>query len=656
MIKVKPIVVEGERTQRTIAETASSVAVVTGEQLQDIAGPNNLETAFRQVTNVIMNGKSNLAVTIRGNDTTGILSGVDSFFGGARPRTTVQLDGRPMTYFEYIFGGSSTWDVQRVEIFRGPQTTTQGRNSIAGAIFLETNDPTYDYEIRGRALAGNFDTQQYSGVISGPLLEDQVAARITFDVRDHESFLTLQGLSPGVADDPTEDNYRNVRGKLLFEPSAIPDLSTMLIFSYTGTKRPQTELVDMPFENRTRNMNPNFAVFETESYSLTLNADYSISNELEMLSTFTYSDSDIQRLSPTGTGNAEIDNKQYVAEAVLDYSNDNAGIQGLLGVSALVSHQDDMIDLNLYRAGMPAFTDDQESLGIFGEVTWTPFDPFDLTVGLRYQRDHQDRAGGQGTPFIAAFDKTFDAILPTFGLAYRAADNVTVGATVKRGFNPGGFTVTFFPLGMTDTFNEEYVWNYEAYWRSSWWDDRLSFNGNIFLADYQDQQRPATTIVMGMPVTEYDNAEEAHSYGLELDARFMPNETLELYGSLGLLETEIRQFTRSTGLRLDGKEFQRAPTMTSTFGLRYEPLQGLVLSGQGQYVDDYFSDDENNPELEVDDYFVANAQLAYSFSNVRVFAAVTNIFDEFYEFQSLGSIAQVGDPREYYFGVEVLFP
>ena len=58
----------------------------------------------------------------------------------------------------------------------------------------------------------------------------------------------------------------------------------------------------------------------------------------------------------------------------------------------------------------------------------------------------------------------------------------------------------------------------------------------------------------------------------------------------------------------------------------------------------------------MDDYFVANAQLTYSFNNVRVFAAVTNIFDEFYEFQNLGSIAQVGDPHEYYFGVEVFFP
>ena len=72
---------------------------------------------------------------------------------------------------------------------------------------------------------------------------------------------------------------------------------------------------------------------------------------------------------------------------------------------------------------------------------------------------------------------------------------------------------------------------------------------------------------MGIPATEYDNAEDARSYGLEPDARFMPNKTLEFYGCLGLHETEICQFTRSMGLRLDGKEFQRAPTMTSTFGL-----------------------------------------------------------------------------------------
>jgi hypothetical protein len=86
-----------------------------------------------------------------------------------------------------------------VEVFRGPQTTLQGRNSIAGAIIVETKDPTFDYEADARAIAGNFDTQQFSGVVSGPLVKDQRAFRLSVDrrnARDNALSIWMENFNP----------------------------------------------------------------------------------------------------------------------------------------------------------------------------------------------------------------------------------------------------------------------------------------------------------------------------------------------------------------------------------------------------------------------------------------------------------------------------
>ena len=83
---------------------------------------------------------------IRGQISAGVLSGLPAFLGGARPRTVVQIDGRTITFNEFQNSAEGPWDVDRVEIFRSPQTTTQGVNSDRRAIFIHTADPTFNWE------------------------------------------------------------------------------------------------------------------------------------------------------------------------------------------------------------------------------------------------------------------------------------------------------------------------------------------------------------------------------------------------------------------------------------------------------------------------------------------------------------------------------
>src|SRR4029078_2138556 len=114
------------------------------------------------------------APVIRGQIGVGVLQGLPAFLGGARPRTGMQIDGRTVTFNEFVNSTEGLWDVDHVEVFRTPQTTTQGVNSIAGAIFVNTADPTFKREGRARLVGGTWRRRQASAVVSGPIVGNQL--------------------------------------------------------------------------------------------------------------------------------------------------------------------------------------------------------------------------------------------------------------------------------------------------------------------------------------------------------------------------------------------------------------------------------------------------------------------------------------------------
>ena len=106
-VLLEEIIVTGERVERSVKETSSSIRVFGNQELQDIAGPAAVHTILELTPNLLLNGVSNNGPTIRGVNTTGVLSGVESFFGGAQARITIQVDGRLLSYNEFIFGSES---------------------------------------------------------------------------------------------------------------------------------------------------------------------------------------------------------------------------------------------------------------------------------------------------------------------------------------------------------------------------------------------------------------------------------------------------------------------------------------------------------------------------------------------------------------------
>lgn len=660
--ELEEVIVTGERITRSLKDTAASVAVNTAEDLAAQAAPDRIEQVLAYTPNVQL-GASDQGPSIRGQESTGVLQGADAFLGGTRPRATLQVDGRALSYNEFIYGLASVWDVKRVEVFRTPQTTTQGRNSIAGAIFMETNDPTYEFEGRVRALAGAEDTRQGSAVVSGPLVDEQVAGRLAVDVREHTSWVNYTGEDNIEGADRSEDDYKLVRGKLLVEPAALGDLSLKLTYAHLESNNPQGEAIQAPFEDRSYDA-PDGGYWETRVDSLVADLNYALSSDAELTVITAFGDSTIDRLSSPGGGVARVESQDLSIEARLSVAPAGSSLAGLVGVYGLTTDQDEAIDLSAFL-GFGDFTDEQTSLGLFGEATWTMTERLALTAGARFQRDHQDRVGSLGLcdPEIVCFrvdyDETFEAFLPKVALKYDVTRDWRLGALAQRGFNPGGTTISF-ETGAQDFFDEETLWTYEVFSRSGHLDGRLFLMLNAFYSSFDDSQRPLTTVVTRPDgsiafVTEIDNAPSARSYGLEGAIQWAANDQLTFKLGLGLLETEIEE-TLDPADPIRGGEFQRAPNFSAALGVSWRPIQSLAIDLNARSNADYFSDDANTAALKIDGTTVLDAQLRWEWSNFQATAYARNATDEFYMTQLYSpTFGTAGDPREYGVSLEARF-
>lgn len=648
------IVVTGERISRSERETASSVEVFGEEDIERTAG-DRIEQILEMTPNVQISSGGE-APTIRGQDATGPTRDLPAFLGGTRPRTTLVVDGRAVSFNEFIFGSAPLWDLDRVEVFRSPQTTTQGQNSIAGAIFVQTRDPSFTPEYRVRVIAGDFRTRQLSIVGSGPL-SDEVAVRIAGDLRYSRTSSKIADHAEGA--DPNHDVYGLLRFKLLAKPSALPGARLELAYAHSASQMPQIEGLRPPFKKR-RDPADGYGTFRTNVDSLTASMAADLAPTLSSSTLLTFGDSDIQRFAPEGLGETTINGNDWSGESILRWSADGP-LAATFGASYRRANLRQRIDLS-QLSGIGRFTDTQEALGLFGEVSWSLTPKLHLTAGLRYQRDSQTRAGALATddaPIDLNYGRTFHAWLPKLSLAYDLTPDVRVGALVQRAYNPGGTTLRF-DTGAPDLFEAESLWDYELFTRGSFADGRVTVAANAFYYAMRDAQRGQPIVILaptGAPVTFADlfNVPKARSTGAELSVKWRPNSAFSAGLGLGLLRTRITS-AEAPYARFEGKHFQRSPDFSASASLSWEPVPRLTLSAQARHNSGYFSDDLNQPDRRVRGWTKLDAQVAYDFGRFRIHGYVRNLFDKFYPTYFFSStFATAGDPREVGIGLEAGF-
>lgn len=621
----REIVVTGERVARSLRETPSSVSVISERELE-ANGANRVDQALLLIPNVQL-GNGSQGPAIRGQDTTGPLSALPAFLGGNRPKMALVVDGRPVSYNEFVFGTFPVWDIDRLEVFRSPQTTTQGQNSIAGAIFVNTNDPAFTPEYRVRGIAGSLKLRQVSALASGALIGDALAFRVAGDLR--YSRTTSRIVDEIAGGDPSHDVYGLLRAKLLFTPAASSRVE--LTYVHSQSQAPQVVGVEAPFRDREDTVG-GYGVFRINVDSLTASLRHQASDALTANIMLTAGDSSARRLAIPGLGQTRNNGRDWSAEAVLNWSP--AGPFSIVG-GASHNHVKlkQFINLQLLSGAIGQFRDWQDGTGLFADASLALSSRTILTAGLRYQRDRQKRRGDlAANTFIIPVDfvGAFDEWLPKVTLAHDLTPSLRIGAMVQKAYNPGGTTIRV-DTARPDNFKAESLWDYEIFGRATFAGGRGTAAFNLFYYDIRDAQRARPILVLTPSgrvagFADLFNVPKARTLGAEAELDWKLRESISLRLALGLLRSKVLE-TDAESADLKGKVFDRAPRFSTSAALDWTPHERVRLSAQLRHRSRYYTDPPNSPDTRVGSANNVDIRGEYRLGNLRIFAQVRNLFD-----------------------------
>ena len=621
------ITVTGEKFERSQSSTGSSTTVVTGDQFKREANLMSAIQLLKRDVNILDTGLGNDLPTVRGVDGSGPAVGAVAFFAGSRPRLNMQIDGRTSSYNELAFGTKSLWDMKQVEIYRGAQSYAQGRNAIAGAVVMTSNDPTQDWEGAAKLNMGNHRLAQTSAMISGPLIKDELAFRLSVDHQQRETSVDLPHYNP--VGNPRWFKATNTRAKLLWTPSALPDLYSRLTFNHLNARAPQSETELQPNSPR---YTPERPVFQTRSASTIWDIGYQLSEhwKWENKLVYTHFIHDRKTTSPFNTAlppnrrgvPARVDGNEFQIEPIVKYESEK--YRGLFGLFYFNAKQDESVTmLNGRIARTPIttnFNDKTKTKAAFGEITFTPDIPFELTLSARYEQEHHQRKG-KSAMFSINRDKKYNVFLPKADIAWKINDDQRLGFKVGKGYNPGGAGVTFGVPYTSYEYDAEYVWNYELYHRWTSADKRLRINSNLFYNDYKDMQLPFT---LGPNSIVIRNADKVVTYGAEINTEWQATEKLALNAGIGILKTDIKRYPNSG---IEGNKLARAPSFSGKVGANYRLLDHLEIGTNYSYNSSYYSTADNLANGKVGHYDQLDVYLAYDFKHARITLYADNVLN-----------------------------
>ena len=666
------IFVVGERRAKSLQDTTASVNVVTSELLEE-QNITRVFDALSLVGNVSPPGRPNEGFSIRGVNSEGV-SGPT----GGLPVSTIYIDNAPQSFQGARRGALNSWDVEQIEVFRGPQSTNQGRNALAGAIYIKTKDPTYDWEAAGRFQYGSHDFKSVAAALSGPLLENQLAFRLSGEWTEQDSTIEVIGQS----EEPFERDFFNVRGKLLFEPEALPDLSVKFT-GFAGEDKPGSRAVTGPdLGAEIYDSSQTFNEIEQEGVKFDgyiLDASYDVTDAFKVLSITSFQNTESSEIASGGDLdiNAGSEVSEFTEDFRLIYNGDRFG--GLLGLFYAQADVETFFLAEGFFAVFPDYVpfvrqDDRgessrETLAVFGEGTFDISPSWAVTLGARYEtEDFENRSRtetfldpdlfGFGSIETLNEQTDFDAFIPKGVLTWRPTDNINISATVAKGYRGGG--VSSAPLLGVRPFDPESTWTYELAWRSTFLDGDLIFNANAFYTDWRDQQ-VALSPVGNAQSAVIVNAGESELYGIEADLIWRVTEEISVVSSAGYVSTEFTDFTAPDGFFLDGftqnlvgNEFVRAPNVTAATAVNWRSeATGLFANANIRYTGERFQDAENL--IGLDDTIVVNARAGWANEKVSVYVFGNNVFDETvlaFDFVDLDNWGELNQDQLFGFGIE----
>ncbi|MEO0893026.1 MAG: TonB-dependent receptor [Pseudomonadota bacterium] len=656
-------IILGELLDRTVQDSATSVSISSGEELE-ARGDVDLYNKVERTPNVATTF-GNKGFVIRGFPQNGLGSNGQS--NGTL--ISVQVDGVALNSWQStFFGPYSTWDLGQVEILRGPQSTQQGRNALAGAVILKTKDPTFVPEYRFRIEGGSRNTQRYALALNQPF-SDTVALRFAAEHQTTDGWVTSQ---PRADDRYDAREYTNYRAKLRWQPNERFD--AVLEYSWTESFGGEDYVENVFFPAARISLDDVDAVEGSRHRILGFTTRYDLTDWLTLeTETSAYTQEYIRvegDQPPVDTGDALIQifggSDTFEQDVQLKFDTDQA--KGVVGVFYTETNDDRPFNVvNNIFPGIFDFRNEQFSTevtnaAIYGEVDWAldfMAPGLTLTAGARYDWeefrfvqsvDAGPILNGLGFADVAprTGTETFDAFLPKLGLTYDFNDRQSASFTVQRAYRAGGVSAN--PVTNTlSNYDPEFATNYELAYRGSFREDLLNITANAFYTRWEDQQiavqGPPTGTIGDVFNIDITNAAKSEVWGFELAAQAQPTANLELFGSVGYTNTRFLTFAGFVG-----NQFPFSPEWTAAVGGKYTWTNGLALGVDMSYQDASFQDNANT--YKDDSRFLVNAHATYPVTNtVTAGVFVRNLFDEDYATARFISgptaIARTGEPRTF---------
>ncbi|MCG7550835.1 TonB-dependent receptor [Pseudoalteromonas sp. Of7M-16] len=331
--ELEKIMVTGQKIDRSLQETPTSVAVLTAAKMEK----ENIQD-FYDITMRTPN--------VSGDPSTGYrIRGIDSYTitgGGNGGLARIYVDGAALSEDMTAAGAFSTWDLQQVEVLRGPQSTLQGRSALAGAVVVKTRDAEHTASGKARVIYGQNGQQQAAVAFGGSLIEDELAFRVAAEHKQRDGDI-YNPLLNKTMDDKESDM---VRVNLAYTPSAMKALTARLSYSnfssengtlFQSNVSPDAKYpINDLYEQRYLFINTD-AYTENDAQRWVMNLDYDLSAQWLVSYTGSYSDSDYIRLNDSDFGIAKSDvwqqtndDKRRGHEVKFTYSGDK--LSGIFGV------------------------------------------------------------------------------------------------------------------------------------------------------------------------------------------------------------------------------------------------------------------------------------------------------------------------------------
>lgn len=687
--KLEAVVVSGDKLRRSELESTQSVATRNGRQIDESASLS-MEDVLTRMANV--GTAQNL--TIRGIALYGPT-------GGDGRTATVSVDGVAQEGRGQTVGDLSIWDAEGIEVLRGPQSTNQGRNALAGAVLLKTRNPTDEWELRTRVSQGNYNSTRLAVAGGGALVKDLAAFRLAIEGRRSDGSLNNE-----TRQDPrwNHDDASTVRGKLRLTPFA-GDYQALLTLSdarnrqgrgfvETTLRRPEQRIA-LANEASGADMRSRHAALE-QTWS-------AWGAEWTWLSTwannrydraFDYDDTELNQ----GRNDGVFTDRQVTQELRANFSAMLAGhaLKGVVGLYAAntrgesdnhyvvpVSYVLGVIgrcpDLAACEALYAADFINRTNLSgerLRNRAVFSEFDyqlgPWTLTAGLRYDRASQDRQLGAlttGTSALATqmvalllragqlapdgtqqLETRYNAWLPKLALRYQLSADWQTGLTVQRGYRTGGINYSY--QRGPNAFAPEYTSNYEISLKGQVLPGVL-LSTNLYRVDWRDQQ---VNVGSNSLDVFYVNAGRSRLHGLEFELRGQVLPKLEAFAALGLSRTKFTNFVLPTA-DYSGKQFPNSPRQTASLGLTWKP-GAWAISSDVVYEGGRFSDAANTAETRNPSHTLLNTKLSYALNpKVRVFAYGNNLLNQSYTTYrtmatSTRQVALLGEARLFGLGLE----